>query len=300
MITIYGQRDTKWGNDQMGKSGLKLKDYGCLCTSIAMLDGRTPKEVNALFSKAGAYNSNGILSHEIASKTLGIEYNGFGTSPEYFPIIAEVDMSPSPGKQQHFVVQINDKEIVDPWTGTVRPIKTYPIISYRKYKNLQDYQAINTNMKIPSKLQEEIKKYQDITKTSHKFGEKLEEKDLNELKDLMSVMRNQRNEFFDNFSKLTDYLKKVEEDYNKRVADLKIAHEKDIQDKLKKFYEVSGQRDVLLFEKETLQKENKILKETQSGEEEEIERLNALLEKNAKDTSILDALSFLLKSILNR
>lgn len=285
MTTIYGQRDPKWGNDQMGKSGLKLKDYGCLCTSISMLDGRTPKEVNALFSKAGAYNSNGILNHEIASKTLGLEYTGFSNTPDYFPIIAEVDMSPSPGKQQHFVVQINDKEIVDPWTGTVRPIKTYPIISYRKYKNLQDYQAINTNMKIPSKLQDEIKKYQDITKTSHKFGDNLDDKDLEPLKELMSEMRNQRNEFF----KAVDKLKKLVDDTNKANDIL-----------LKERQECYDAKQMYIEERDQAEKEVQALENAQQPLRDEVVRLTALVEKNAKDTSILDALSFLLKSILNR
>jgi hypothetical protein len=193
MVSIFNQRDKAWGNDLIGKSGLKLKDYGCLCTSISMLDGKSPKEVNDIFSKAGAYNSNGILNHEIASKTLGLEYTGFSNTPDYFPIIAEVDMSPSPGKQQHFVVQINNKEIVDPWTGTVRPIKTYPIISYRKYKNLKDYQAKNEDMKIPSKLKDEIQKYQDITDSKYKFGDNFESEDFEELKNIMSDVRNKYN-----------------------------------------------------------------------------------------------------------
>lgn len=189
-MNIFGQRDPKWGKDKMGNSGLELEDYGCLCTSISMLDGRTPKEVNKIFSKGGAYNSNGILNHAIASKLLGLEYTGFSNSPDFFPIIAEVDMSPSLGKQQHFVVQINAKEIADAWTGTVRPIKTYPIISYRKYKNLKDYQGINEDMKTPTKLQDEITKYQEIVGNKYKFGENLETKDLEELKTIMSGVRN--------------------------------------------------------------------------------------------------------------
>ncbi|NCD18173.1 MAG: hypothetical protein EOL91_12875, partial [Actinobacteria bacterium] len=102
---IYSQRDPKWGKDKMGKSGLELEDYGCLCTSIAMIDGRTPKEINTIFSENGAYNQNGILNHEKAKDLLNLNFGGFSSTPQGFPTIAEVDMSPSPGRQQHFVVQ---------------------------------------------------------------------------------------------------------------------------------------------------------------------------------------------------
>lgn len=35
--TIFSQRDRKWANDKMGKSGLTIHDYGCTITSLAML-----------------------------------------------------------------------------------------------------------------------------------------------------------------------------------------------------------------------------------------------------------------------
>lgn len=247
-MNIYSQRDIKWGKDKMGNSGLELEDYGCLCTSISMLDGRTPKEVNKIFSKGGAYNSNGILNHTIASKLLGLEYTGFSNTPSFFPIIAEVDMSPSPGKQQHFVVQESPESIIDPWTGLRRSTKAYPILSYRKYKNLKEYSGVPTKEET---LEKEVKSLKDSVKKLEKNVKSLEgiieEKD-SEIERLLNKIGvlNINNE---------QYLKDIE-DQEEVLRDLKlqIMELKKMNDSYKEIFEKPAPSDMLSIFKKIFRK----------------------------------------------
>ncbi len=296
---IYSQRDPKWGKDKMGNSGLKLEDYGCLCTSIAMLDGRTPKEINKILSQGGAYNSNGILDHNKASSLLGLNFEGHSSTPQYFPIIAEVDMSPSPGKQQHFVIQESPESILDPWTGTRRSHKTYPIISYRLYKKItQD------SMKIPSKLQDEIKKYQDLLKgqkeyekeVKYKFKDELREDDLMIIKELQSGVRNMledEKKSKKNFIEMNVILEEKISILEGQLGDCLSAPVPEDHKVVELEHQLFS-RDTFI---EDLQKSFDVQRVTMQNE---IVSLKALVDKNAKDTSILDALSFAIKAILNR
>ncbi len=104
-----------------------------------MLVDKEPPEVNEILKKAGAFDKDLIISDK-AAKALGLEYTGkeydINKEPDWFPNIKEVDMSPSPGKQQHFVVRIKEdkKYIIDPWTGKKEAIGFYPFCSYRRFR----------------------------------------------------------------------------------------------------------------------------------------------------------------------
>lgn len=128
----YSQRDSKWANETLGFSNSKIGDYGCFLTCLAMIDENNPYITNEKLKEEGGFYNDLIVSVD-AAKTLGIPYNGVSqTKPEY-GCIAEVDMSPAPGKQQHFVVVLKDT-IIDPWDGGEKALSTYPIVGYRLFK----------------------------------------------------------------------------------------------------------------------------------------------------------------------
>ena len=62
---IYGQRDPKWGNDYIGNSKSKIKDYGCFLCSLSMMVRKEPPEVNKMLLEGGAYNNDLIISEKI-------------------------------------------------------------------------------------------------------------------------------------------------------------------------------------------------------------------------------------------
>lgn len=128
-MTLYSQRDVKW-KGYLGNSKTDFNNYGCKCTSFAIIDGRTPREMNDLFVAKGAFSGDLLLSDQKCADALGWTFLGVKSKPEGNSVIIEVDMSPSPGKQQHFVVH-DGAAIIDPWTGTRRDNSTYPIINYR-------------------------------------------------------------------------------------------------------------------------------------------------------------------------
>lgn len=134
---IYSQRDPKWAKETLGFGKTTLGSHGCFVTSLAIMCGKTPSEVNSILKKGKFFNGDLIISSNAMANSLGLTYVGKIDSQPKFKTIAEVDMSPAPGKQQHFVVVKEDGSIIDPWTGTIRPKGTYPIMSYRLFNVLK-------------------------------------------------------------------------------------------------------------------------------------------------------------------
>lgn len=129
---LYSQRDPKWANIPLGFGKTTIGSHGCKLTSFAILDGRTPSELNRLFKDAGAFSGD-LLIDEKCAVALGWTLLPRTTiEPSATPCIAEVDMSPAPGKQQHFVVW-QDGGIIDPWDGTTRSHERYPEVSFRNF-----------------------------------------------------------------------------------------------------------------------------------------------------------------------
>ena len=110
--------------------------YGCKLTSLAMLAYITPPEANKKLLDGGAFTGD-LISDDKASVALSLPYNGrfaYGAIPDPKGVcMAEVDMSPAPNKQQHFVVWLGfENKIIDPWTGTV--VKNpYTLVSWRMF-----------------------------------------------------------------------------------------------------------------------------------------------------------------------
>lgn len=275
-MILQSQKDPRWAKQTIGTCKDTFAQSGCKITCLASIAGITPLEVN----KKITYTNGCLTVDERNAKELGLEYAGRTIKKPQEICIAETNKYAPKVPQHFFIYNPQTDEMADPLTyPCVWKKNKYPIVSYRLIFNN------NETMKIPSKLQDEIKKYQDITKTSHKFGDNLDDKDLEPLKELMSEMRNQRNEFFE----AVDKLKKLVDDTNKANDIL-----------LKERQECYDAKQMYIEERDQAEKEVQALENAQQPLRDEVVRLTALVEKNAKDTSILDALSFLLKSILNR
>lgn len=144
---IYSQRDPKWANDKLGFGSTTIGSHGCFVTCLAMMAGIPPNETNQILKREKAFYKDLIIS-EKAAKALNLNYYGrnynISGMPNWSPSIKEVDFSPSPGKQQHFVLRIIEKDhelaskygalIVDPWTGKHQRINYYPFVSYREFQ----------------------------------------------------------------------------------------------------------------------------------------------------------------------
>jgi hypothetical protein len=146
-LVPLSQRDPRWRDVKLGFSTLTIGGYGCYITCLAMITGKTPIEVNDILRAAGCFFKDksgqmALLDSTKAAKALGIGFLGIqydiNKEPSWMPNIKEVDMSPAPGKQQHFVVRFKDtdgkKKIIDPWTGRIQAIGFYPFVSYRLFK----------------------------------------------------------------------------------------------------------------------------------------------------------------------
>lgn len=140
---MLSQRDPRWRDVKLGFSNLTIGGYGCFLTCLAWMVGKTPDVVNDILRKANAFGgtNRSLIISDRAAIALGLNYTGveynINKEPDWLPNIKEVDMSPAPGKQQHFVVRIkenNKKFILDPWDGKQKLVGFYPFVSYRKFK----------------------------------------------------------------------------------------------------------------------------------------------------------------------
>lgn len=131
-MIIYSQRDPKWASVKLGFGSTTIGSHGCKLTSFAILDGRTPLELNTLFKEKGAFSGDLLIDEKCAVALGWTLLPRTTTNPSTTPCIAEVDMSPSPGKQMHFVVW-QDGGIIDPWDGSTRSHDRYPEVSFRNF-----------------------------------------------------------------------------------------------------------------------------------------------------------------------
>lgn len=65
-INFFSQRDSRWKNEKMGRSGLTIGGYGCAMVSVTMagcskMTGLTPSTMNTWLSNNSGYTSGGAL-----------------------------------------------------------------------------------------------------------------------------------------------------------------------------------------------------------------------------------------------
>ena len=165
-MKYYCQRN--YPDIRLGFGSTTIASHGCFLVSLSMMVGKDPIKVNKILKEAGAFHGDLIISRKAAS-ALGLDYLGkSSTQATWEPSIMEVDMSPAPGKQQHFVVWRKNK-IVDPWTGSEKPLNTYPLVSYRLFKNsnINMDKTYYVKSELRNYLKDTIDKDFDHTKSSH-------------------------------------------------------------------------------------------------------------------------------------
>lgn len=171
-MKLYSQRDPKWANIKLGFGTTTIGSHGCKLTSFSIITEIPPDVLNEKFKKDGCFLRDLLIDEKIAL-SLDIAPNGTTSTNPKKICVAEVDMSPSSGKQQHFVVWNDNNSITDPWTGTIRPANTYPIINYRTF-NFDKYLNNNT-----MELTKDQKK--DLAKLGFDFGDNLNSGELDRL-----------------------------------------------------------------------------------------------------------------------
>ena len=116
-MEILSQRDPRWSGIELDSSGWTIGQDGCAITSIAMLAGCTPIDVNNL----NDYVNYGDIVWSQAASDLGLPY-GNPTRP----CVAQTLID---GQYMHFFVLNADGSILDPWTGQQQPEGYYNIVN---------------------------------------------------------------------------------------------------------------------------------------------------------------------------
>jgi flagellar biosynthesis chaperone FliJ len=141
-MQTLSQRDPKWGEVTIGHSTSKIKDYGCTLVCLAILAGTTPDVVNAFLTAVGGFSVDRIIWKKLNETKLGLTFPDMGRQYVYNDVavreaieknggcLVEVDYdgvvaTPS---DRHWVLYIGNHQLIDPWTGTIKPTSSYPLV----------------------------------------------------------------------------------------------------------------------------------------------------------------------------
>ena len=134
-MKIYGQRDKRWRDLKLGQSGLTMGMAGCFVIMLASLAEQDPIEVLSILNKNDCFTPEGLIGDkDKVAKLLG--FAGYKKLEGKNPMKlcgAQLDYSPAPGIQSHFVVWIGDGLIMDPWTGSIGH-NQWPVLNYRLFE----------------------------------------------------------------------------------------------------------------------------------------------------------------------
>lgn len=184
-VPILGQRDSRWASILLGynTSTYTIGSHGCLVTSLSMLIGKTPDQVNQILKDNGGFLAGGGLFIWGKASVLGLtcqytssSYSGPVTdlgvtkAKEYldqgFPLIAEVDFNPATvAEEQHYVVVVGydgeDFIMNDPWTKDRVSMDKYggfrrAIVQFRVYDKRFQETTLNPTVQVDSKVFENL------------------------------------------------------------------------------------------------------------------------------------------------
>ena len=140
-VPILSQRDPRWGEQYLGTSWVKVKDFGCVITSITALANKTNVgDTNKAFREKGVFANGNLVIWGDVKKTF--PYLELEQRANYYdnnkvadwvynkkiPVVVQVDAAPigSP-RTDHYILFIGDQKCMDPWTGRLRPTSDFPI-----------------------------------------------------------------------------------------------------------------------------------------------------------------------------
>lgn len=140
-IQTLSQRDPRWKDEKLGFSTTTtIGSHGCTITSIAMLAGLTPSEVNLRLKAVNGFaNTNLVIWTKIkeAIPWLDFEWRGYvydnariaDSISKYGGCLVEVDFDGkiSSPNDRHWVLYTGNQKMFDPWTGVEKSTSYYPI-----------------------------------------------------------------------------------------------------------------------------------------------------------------------------
>ena len=230
---MLNQRNPKWRNIKLGFGKSTIGSHGCFLTCLSYLAGTTPDKANEILKKANAFHKDLIISDR-AAKALGLKYRPPARSVYYNPqsiCIAEVDFSPAPGKQQHFVVWNGDGTISDPWDAKTKKNK-YRIISFRLFDPIIKPKPMKElKHSIERSLKHSIEKItgEDYGKIMNEKEQKRAAKDLDEYRHFCNEVKQNHNDILKERNlaiETIDNLTKQVKDLTEAVRTLKKRNEK--------------------------------------------------------------------------
>ena len=116
MLT-QSQNDPRWRSLKVGKTNKTLGQIGCFLTTLASILDRNPGDVLAFLNAHNCFDAQGELADtERVVKLLGFtSYAVVDHDPHQLSVV-EVDYSPAPGIQTHFMVwTVEDHKVMNPW-----------------------------------------------------------------------------------------------------------------------------------------------------------------------------------------
>lgn len=158
-VIQWKQSDPRWGKQLLGYNTeqlYNLANYGCLISSLGSLAATvtqdpswTPQKINNLFKANNGFDPGAGLLR-------------WWKVPQLLPMLADHGFEPSNtvpkgwlnkesnwailkvNNGAHYVLAINPTQIMDPATGTIRPINTYPIAAVRLYEAIGGKGAVQS------------------------------------------------------------------------------------------------------------------------------------------------------------
>jgi hypothetical protein len=156
----YSQQDPRWKDEKLGFSNLSIGTAGCAVTSLAMLlrgygQEETPsslnrklRQVNGFYDAAVVWSALNLLQPLVRWKDIILCRDSNAPIPlidralqSDQVVLAEVDFSPAPGLQTHWVViyerRGDDYLILDPWPYPPDSTEVTLLARYGRGKPLQ-------------------------------------------------------------------------------------------------------------------------------------------------------------------
>jgi len=139
-MQTLSQKDTRWTRTRLGFGTGTIGQYGCTITALSSLIGLTPDYVNEQLKKvngfAGETKNLVIWSAlptafpQIIKATRVKGYNNTAVLEavtKFGGCLVEVDAEPiGAPRSSHWILYIGNSQCIDPWTGSVRHVDTYP------------------------------------------------------------------------------------------------------------------------------------------------------------------------------
>ena len=137
------QRDPQWKDIKLGNSNLTIGDYGCCITSLSMLAGLTPIEVNDRLKSVNGFQGALVLWSKIQEAIPWLKWtwrgyiyennNVLDTIEKEGGCLVEVDFDGNNSRtdDKHWVLFKGNKKMNDPWTGKEESTNKYsPLTGY--------------------------------------------------------------------------------------------------------------------------------------------------------------------------